>query len=43
MRFFQIARSSAEMPDDDYEALVNARVSEESIALNILMDGGKSS
>ena len=42
MRHFHIARASSEMPDDDYEALLNARVSEAGIALNILMDCGQS-
>ena len=34
----QVAVASAEMPDEDYKALRDARVSGESVALNALMD-----
>jgi hypothetical protein len=34
----QISISSADMPDEDFKALRDAQVSEESITLNALMD-----
>jgi PHD/YefM family antitoxin component YafN of YafNO toxin-antitoxin module len=33
-----VATASSEMPDEDYKALRDARVSDESVALNALMD-----